>query len=1504
MEALNTHLQPFLTWLLRGTLQATILICLILFIQAVLGRRLGIRWRYCLWLVLLVRMALPWAPQSRISMFNLLPTTISARQETPIVQESNHAAPALPMYTQPSMSEQGDQTVADSVGTEGTENGSLPATHMPSVSPAKPTPGIAIVTTFLPFVWLAGAFMLAIYIVIGNIRLWWLVSYERPLTDQPTLDLLEDCKSQIGTRTLLAVIPTDKVSGPALFGFVRPRLLLPKDMLVEMKPDELRYIFLHELAHLKRHDIAIGYIVSILQILHWFNPLVLLGFKRMRADRELAADGLAMSVMKDHEPSIYGHARQLERFLQPRWLPSLAGISEDKGQIKRRIAMIAQFKKNSYHWSPLAAFIIITLACFSLSDAMNTNTSEVLDALSTTPISIRRVWSGPLLGLSGEPSPDGRYLSYVDWETGDLAIYEIATETKRRLTDKDVSKEFALESRWSPDGTQIAYTWEKESPSVELRIVGLDGAEPRILYTLALEEQTSWIELCAWFPDGKHLLAHYTAKDGTDQIVKIATGDGSLSVLKTVGKNCLGHVVFSPDGEYVAYDIKRDVDDLSSNRDIHMISTDGRQEAPFVEHPADDAVLGWAPDGKHILFASDRNGSQDVWLVRVDNGTPQGAPKRIRSGGFSPLGFTRDGSFYYGVSQGGSYVYEARLDSETGKIIETPKKAALRYEGRTIVSAYSPDGKYLAYACEIGAMVRRGHDPTLLCIRSLESGRERQFPVDLHLYNGSEPRWSPDCSTLLVGGKDQSNRYGLFRINVTTGDIVSVVMSEGENEISGYDWAHDGESVFYSYKNGQIVHRNLENGQTKEISPASPIKIGSKISVSPDGTRLALATLHDEDRTRYIKVVPAAGGELCELLKFEKGDPIATSVTWTADGKHLLFAKKSQEQNDWELCQISAEGGPVQKLGPDGTWWGWMNCLSAHPDGRRIAFRSSGPTAGHGEVWVMENFLPEQPIAEPVPTPTLRQIEVRGRGSVHSKPSFDGRYMLNVDKETGNLVALELATGKERLLTKNTDPNWFVHGSLISRDSTKVAFYHYNPEKEDFDLRIVGLDGSDLRTILGAEIAGIFNMDAWSPDGKYIFGKFMNEPMQFVRVSTDDGSMEAIRNFDNGEASNVDVSPDGRYLAYSRTEQETSNPDIFVFDLERNQEAPLVTHSASDKLLGWTPDGEHIFFTSDRNGTWDGWFLRVVDGKALGLPEMIKAGMGDVDPIGFTKDGLFYYTFQHEAWNVYTAILDTNKGEVLSDPDPVRGVGNDGCPDWSPDGRYLAYCSQFNNGKTQQIIRIRTLATGQERELKIDLPRFGWLRWCPDNRHLLITNFNWNSPSMVYKVNVQTGAYTPLVKSEQRLIRQAELSADGKTLAYRIRGTGNSNWLIIKNLETGSEQELLQTDGGTALAFAGGWTLSPDGKHVAYSIREDVNSPFVLKIISVESGEARTIVGDEVWQAVWTNDGRHLLFTKNHNELWRVTAVLLVTTSWIFMCEDSALLERATGQYKSSTTIA
>ena len=76
MESLSMQLVPVFDWLLRTTLQAALLLCLILLIQLILRRRLPIGWHYCLWLLLLIRMAIPWLPESKVSVFNWVPRSI------------------------------------------------------------------------------------------------------------------------------------------------------------------------------------------------------------------------------------------------------------------------------------------------------------------------------------------------------------------------------------------------------------------------------------------------------------------------------------------------------------------------------------------------------------------------------------------------------------------------------------------------------------------------------------------------------------------------------------------------------------------------------------------------------------------------------------------------------------------------------------------------------------------------------------------------------------------------------------------------------------------------------------------------------------------------------------------------------------------------------------------------------------------------------------------------------------------------------------------------------------------------------------------------------------------------------------------------------------------------------------------------------------------------------------------------------------------------------------
>ncbi|NIP25470.1 MAG: hypothetical protein GWN67_13970, partial [Phycisphaerae bacterium] len=76
MEAINIQLSSLFEWLLKTTIQGSVLIGLILLVKVILRGRLPIRWHYFLWLLLLIRLAAPRLPQSRFSIFNLIPESL------------------------------------------------------------------------------------------------------------------------------------------------------------------------------------------------------------------------------------------------------------------------------------------------------------------------------------------------------------------------------------------------------------------------------------------------------------------------------------------------------------------------------------------------------------------------------------------------------------------------------------------------------------------------------------------------------------------------------------------------------------------------------------------------------------------------------------------------------------------------------------------------------------------------------------------------------------------------------------------------------------------------------------------------------------------------------------------------------------------------------------------------------------------------------------------------------------------------------------------------------------------------------------------------------------------------------------------------------------------------------------------------------------------------------------------------------------------------------------
>jgi len=567
--------------------------------------------------------------------------------------------------------------------------------------------------------------------------------------------------------------------------------------------------------------------------------------------------------------------------------------------------------------------------------------------------------------VTGSVSPDGHYCAFTNWQTGQLGVKDLSTGEDRYIVTPESKGESSYQDRFSPNGSRIAYTWFMEDGS-ELRVINVDGSGLRTLHR-------GYGEVHHWSPDGEYVLANVDR--GT---VLISISDGSLDVLSEWLPS--REMRFSPDGRYIAYDLPLRED--SPDRDIFLLEVDGGQEIPLVEGPGIERVLDWTPDGRWLLFDSDRGlppgAGRRAWLVEVANGGPVGEPFLVEPEIVVTrgLGFSRDGAYYFsgyccGVKDARvmpSGLYLATLDP-TNYQLSAPKMITSD-PGRPV--EWSPDGLYLAYAWHQWPF------PSTLGIRSVRTGEERRLALTIRWARDSFGlRWSPDGRSLLVQGRDLQDRWGIYQIDVASGTATAVVQNCC---VRWPTWSPDGNVIYVSWEGSgdtmRVVSRDLETGDERELQRMPPPAYLSQLAASPDGRWLAFfwSDVSPSSMTRgtwALKVLPLGGGEPRDLtpLEVQGRDSLPPqsyrpSLAWTVDSRHIVYAITTAAggKPSVRLWRIAAEGGEPQSLGPAMDEFG-LSSFSLHPDGRQIAFTGEAIALlpqidAADEMWVLKNFLP------------------------------------------------------------------------------------------------------------------------------------------------------------------------------------------------------------------------------------------------------------------------------------------------------------------------------------------------------------------------------------------------------------------------------------------------------------------------------------------------------------------------------------------------------------------
>lgn len=385
----------FLGWIATTSLRASVFIILLLPLQAIFRHKIKARLHYLLWCLVFISLLLPWTPSSPLSVYNLgksLPVFSSAPaaadqsllrfqslfQSHSQSQSQTRSPDSVIAGGSPSPAD--NQSSAAQTSQAPAYRGQLPeASPRPDASTGSPAAasGLAsLLPGLIGWLWPAGVTVLALLSLLANRK--FALSLKRcPAATPELLAAFEQARQELNSHgyTLprhIEVIMTPAVKTPALFGLFRPKLLLPARFPQDLNPEQLRYIFMHELLHLKYNDIPVLWLARCLLIIHWFNPLVWYAFRRLRQEQELACDEAVLSRLGSKHAddycltliALWEHVSCAPRLLN---IPTLSGSDSC---LKKRITRIRRLGKISRKWSVPALLLTAVLITVSLSSAV------------------------------------------------------------------------------------------------------------------------------------------------------------------------------------------------------------------------------------------------------------------------------------------------------------------------------------------------------------------------------------------------------------------------------------------------------------------------------------------------------------------------------------------------------------------------------------------------------------------------------------------------------------------------------------------------------------------------------------------------------------------------------------------------------------------------------------------------------------------------------------------------------------------------------------------------------------------------------------------------------------------------------------------------------------------------------------------------------------------------------------------------------------------------------
>ena len=515
----------------------------------------------------------------------------------------------------------------------------------------------------------------------------------------------------------------------------------------------------------------------------------------------------------------------------------------------------------------------------------------------------------------------------------------------------------------------------------------------------------------------------------------------------------------SPDGKTIVFELMGD---------LYTLAIDGGQAQLISGGMAFDSQPKFSPDGQWVTFISDREGSENIWIIHPD-GTGVKQVSKNTADDFSSPAWTPDGKYIvaskmpFGI--GANEIWMYHVDGGTGVQITKSKPAPTtpRKERHNAIGVVaSPDGKYLYYAVRQGPFSYNVQYPLWKIVRrDRKTGDEDEIIAQPE--SAFRPVLSPDGKQLAYVTRYETET-GLRLRNLETGEDhwvkYPVTRDDQESRFTrdvfpGFAFLPDGKEIVYN-QDGKIRRLDLATGKDKVIPFTAQVSqdIGPKLDFpqrveqgpvkvrlimdpveSPDSKKLAFSAMTHV----YTMDMPHDKPQ-----RLTSGNGHEFQPCWSPDGKFIAYVTWSSEGGQLWKAPVSG-GTPVQL----------SKSLAAYsnpawsPDGTKI-------------------------------------VALRGNAYDRENNEFDGGQTQNAD-----LVWIPSEGGEANLIL----PARGAGGPHFTHEKGRI--YVYTPQ----GLVSLRYDGTDRRTHLQVKGQGLYFFEEpipaddvqASPDGQWVLAHVMNQ---------------------------------------------------------------------------------------------------------------------------------------------------------------------------------------------------------------------------------------------------------------------------------------------------------------------------------------------------------------------------------------------------------------------------